>query len=94
MSQKKVVLAKKGNKKKGTNKTTAPKAEMLFNKQNYMFMIGGAVLVLAGIVVMSGGEQAADQWNVDEIYSFRRMVIAPIMIVAGLVMEIYAIFKK
>ena len=56
MSQKKVVLAKKGNKKKGTNKTTAPKAEMLFNKQNYMFMIGGAVLVLAGIVVMSGGQ--------------------------------------
>ena len=94
MRQKKVVLAKKGNKKKGTNKTTAPKVEMLFNKQNYMFMIGGAVLVLAGIVVMSGGEQAADQWNVDEIYSFRRMVIAPIMIIAGLVIEIYAIFKK
>jgi hypothetical protein len=84
MSKKKVAVKKK---------TSEPK-QMLFNKQNYLLMAVGGALVLLGILLMSGGAQEATQWNTDEIYSSRRTILAPIVILGGLGVEIYAIFKK
>ncbi|MFT5834291.1 MAG: hypothetical protein ACI97N_001929 [Cognaticolwellia sp.] len=82
---------------RGTRKTvstTARAEDMIFGKQNYILMGAGLGLVIIGFLLMSGGSQAADSWNPDEIYSFRRTVLAPIVILAGLVVEIFAIFKK
>ena len=88
MSKKKIV------KKKVDSKKAAVSKEMLFNKKNYTLMAAGAILVLLGILLMSGGAQEANEWNADEIYSTRRTVLAPIVILAGLGLEIFAIFKK
>lgn len=67
----------------------------LFEKQNYMWMIIGAVVVALGMVLLGGGRSAnVNEFDYKSVYSFTRMTIAPILILAGLVLEIYAIFKR
>lgn len=67
---------------------------LLFNKQHFMLMGLGAVLVALGLLLMSGGAMDnPNEWDPGKIYSFRRTVLAPIVILAGLGVEIYAIFK-
>ena len=79
---------------KETKKTTAPAAS-LFTKDNYMWMIAGIILVGIGIIFMSGGKSAdPNVFKNEEVYSFRRITIAPILILLGLGIEVYAIFKK
>jgi hypothetical protein len=79
---------------KRSSSTAANPADMIFGKQNYILMGVGLALMIIGFMLMSGGEQAADAWKPGEIYSFRRTVLAPFVILAGLVVEIFAIFKK
>lgn len=75
--------------------TVAPKAELIFGKQTYLWMGIGVVLITFGMILMSGGHMPSpDVWDENIIYSFRRTVLAPIVILAGLIVEIYAIFKK
>lgn len=79
---------------KETKKTTAPAAS-LFTKDNYMWMIAGIIIMAIGIILMAGGK--SDDPNVfkdNEVYSTRRITIAPILILLGLGVEVYAIFKK
>ena len=79
---------------KDTKKTTAPAAS-LFTKDNYMWMIAGIIVMAIGIILMAGGK--SDDPNVfkeNEVYSVRRITIAPILILVGLGIEVYAIFKK
>jgi hypothetical protein len=67
----------------------------IFDKQNYLWMIIGAVAIIAGFLLMIGGKSSdPNVFNKDEVYGFRRITLAPIMIVAGLIIEIYAIMKK
>lgn len=73
------------------NKTTPS----IFSKDNYMWMAIGAVIITIGMFLMSGGGSTdPNVFNKDEVYSTTRITIAPILILAGLVIEIYAIFKK
>lgn len=67
----------------------------LFTKDNYTWMlIGGAVIAL-GMFLMSGGKSADPKvFDTNEVYGTTRITIAPILIVLGLLIEIYAIFKK
>jgi hypothetical protein len=77
-----------------TKKTTAPAAS-LFTKDNYTWMIAGIIVMAIGIILMAGGK--SDDPNVfkeNEVYSTRRITIAPILILLGLGIEMYAIFKK
>ena len=68
---------------------------MLYGKQHFMLAIAGVVLVLLGMLLMSGGGMPdANTWDDGIIYSFRRITLAPIVILAGLALEIYVIFKK
>ena len=107
MSQKKkvVVTTSKSDKLKPTSskiskgssvsKTSSKGEEMLFKKKNYMWMFAGVGLIALGIFLMSGGHMPDnDTWDPDIIYSFRRITLAPILILAGLVFQIVAIFKK
>jgi len=71
------------------------KTAAIFDKQNHWWMIIGGILILAVILLMIGGKSADPKiFNKDEVYSFRRITLAPILIIAGLVTEIYAIMKK
>lgn len=67
----------------------------LFTKDNYTWMlIGGAVIAL-GMLLMSGGKSNDPKiFDTKEVYSTVRITIAPFLIVLGLLVEIYAIFKK
>lgn len=67
----------------------------IFEKQNYLWMAIGGVAIIAGFLLMIGGKSAdPNVFNKEEVYSFRRITLAPILIIAGLIIEIYAIMKK
>ncbi|MBS4065850.1 MAG: DUF3098 domain-containing protein [Chitinophagaceae bacterium] len=71
------------------------KSISIFEKQNYMWMLIGGVVIITGFLLMIGGKSAdPNVFNKDEVYGFRRITLAPILIVAGLIIEIYAIMKK
>ena len=63
-------------------------------KRNYLYMLIGVVIIVLGFVLMSGGgEHTATEFD-ESIFSFRRITLAPIVVVAGFVFEIYAIMKR
>ena len=67
----------------------------IFSKTNYTWMLAGAVIIAIGMFLMAGGKsEDPNVFNKDEVYSTTRITIAPILILLGLVVEIYAIFKK
>ncbi len=67
----------------------------LFSKENYTWMTIGAVIIVLGMILMSGGKnQDPNTFDTNLVYSTTRITIAPILIVAGLLIEVYAIFKK
>jgi len=67
----------------------------LFGKENYRWMLIGIALVALGLILMAGGKSPdPNVFNKDEVYSVRRITIAPILILAGFVIEIFAIFRK
>lgn len=67
----------------------------IFSKENYTWMGIGAVVITIGMFLMAGGaSKDPSVFNKEEVYSTTRITIAPILILAGLVIEIYAIFKK
>ncbi len=67
----------------------------LFDKSNYNLMLLGAAVMIIGFLLMAGGRsEDPNVFNADEVYGFRRITIAPIVILAGLVIEIVAIFRK
>lgn len=69
--------------------------DFLFDKSNYIWMLAGVVLVVIGFMLMSGGKnEDPTKFNYDEIYSTMRVTIAPLMILIGFAIEIYAIMKK
>ncbi len=72
-----------------TNKNT------LFGKQNLLWMLIGAIVIVLGFLLMAGGKsEDPTVFNEAEVYSTTRITIAPLLIVAGLIIEIYAIMKK
>ena len=70
------------------------KNKLLFGNRNYKFMILGLIFIAVGFILMSGG--GSDDPNVfnEEIYNFRRIRLAPIIIITGFIIEVYAIFTS
>jgi hypothetical protein len=67
----------------------------LFGKENYRLMLVGLVLIALGLILMGGGKSKdPNVFNPKEIYSFTRITLAPILILGGFVVEIFAIFRK
>jgi Protein of unknown function (DUF3098) len=67
----------------------------IFEKDNYMWMLGGIVVMAIGLILMVGGKSDdPNQFHPEQVYSTTRITIAPILILAGLVLEIFAIFRK
>ena len=78
-----------------SEKKTTSTSQGLFDKQNLKLMLIGAVVIAIGMALMVGGKSSDPAvFNENEVYSFTRITVAPILIIAGLVIEIVAIFKK
>lgn len=74
---------------------SAGKHEFIFDRQNFIIMGIGLALVFAGLLAMSGGAMPdPNTWDPNLIYSFRRITLAPMLMVAGFVVVGYGIFKK
>lgn len=70
-------------------------SDMLYHKGNYMIILAGLGLIFLGYLLMSGGHQTdPNVFDEDVIYSTRRTLIAPILILAGLGLEVWAVFKR
>jgi hypothetical protein len=76
-------------KNKKENKPTD--GEFLFGKKNYLIMMAGIVVILVGFALMAGGGSDDPQVFNEEIYSFRRIRLAPTIVLLGLAIEVYAI---
>ena len=62
---------------------------------NYKLMLAGFVIIVAGFVLMSGGKSAdPNVFNEAELYGFRRITLAPIVVMFGFLFEIYAIMHR
>lgn len=67
----------------------------LFGKENLVWMLAGAIVIALGFILMAGGASSdPNVFNASEVYSTTRITIAPLLILAGLVIEIIAIFRK
>lgn len=69
-------------------------AAMPLTMRNYLLMLVGAVVIVVGFVLMAGGGEATPEEFSYEIFSWRRITLAPILVVAGFAFEIYAILKR
>jgi hypothetical protein len=67
----------------------------LFDKGNLMLMLIGLGIMAVGFLLMAGGRSSdPNVFDKDQVYSTTRITIAPIIILAGLVVEIVAIFRR
>lgn len=69
-------------------------ATMPLTMRNYILLIVGVVAIVLGFVLMSGGGAATPEEFHYEIFSWRRITLAPILVIAGFAFEIYAILKR
>ena len=74
---------------------TTTSSSSLFDKQNMWLMLLGVAVIAIGMLLMVGGRSNdPNTFNYDEVYSTLRISVAPVLIIIGLGIEIYAIFKK
>ena len=67
----------------------------LFGKENYMLMLAGLIVLAIGFFLMAGGKSADPTvFNDNDVYSTTRITIAPMLIIAGFIIEIFAIMRK
>jgi hypothetical protein len=88
-------------KQKETNKPSAQEKQkttaafdFAFGKENYKLLLIGLVLILVGFLLMIGGGSKDPNVFSNDIFNFRRLTLAPILVLAGYVVEIFAIMKR
>ena len=58
-------------------------------------MLGGLALIILGFILIAGGNSPdPTKFLYDELYSFRRITLAPLLMLAGFGIEVYAIMKR
>lgn len=93
-ADKKVVRTTSTARTATTSRSRATEKTLVFGKENYKFVGLGLLLIAIGMLLMLGGfNENPAEWDEGLIYSFRRTTLAPIFILTGLVVEIFAIFK-
>jgi len=70
------------------------KATFAFGKDNYKMMLIGIAIVAIGMICMIGGASDDPNKMSEEIFDFRRLTLAPIVIIGGYVVVLLAIIKK
>ncbi len=76
------------------NKEKKNSEEFLFGKKNYTIMLIGLAVIALGFILMSGGGSDDPAVFNEEIYNFRRIRLAPTLVILGLGIEMYAILAK
>ena len=68
----------------------------MFGKSNYIWMLIGILVIALGMILMSGGKSNVNPtvFDAEAVYSPVRITVAPILIILGLGIEIFALFKK
>ncbi|MFL2563750.1 MAG: DUF3098 domain-containing protein [Flavobacteriales bacterium] len=66
----------------------------IFGKKNYQIMFVGLAFIIAGFILMSGGDTGDETSFNPEIFNFQRITLAPILILTGFVIEVFAIMYK
>ena len=84
----------------GKEEISTEQSTFYFGKENYKWMLIGLALIVLGFILMMGadantidGKFDPNSWNQD-IFSIRRIRIAPFLVIAGFVVEVYAIMKR
>jgi len=76
------------------NKPEEKKLDFALGRENYILLLIGFAIIVFGFLLMIGGKaENPNEFNKD-IFSFRRITLAPIIVLFGFVFEIYAIMKK
>ena len=70
------------------------KEAFLFGRRNYIIMLIGVIFIGLGFILMAGGGSEDPTVFNEEIYNFRRIRLAPTLVIIGLVIEIYAILAN
>lgn len=76
------------------NKPEEKKVEFALGRENYVLLIIGFAIIVFGFLLMIGGKaESPDEFN-EAVFSFRRITLAPVIVLFGFIFEIYAIMKK
>ncbi|UTW63750.1 DUF3098 domain-containing protein [bacterium SCSIO 12741] len=69
--------------------------QLVFTRENYLLMIAGVAFVIIGFLLMAGGgSEDPNVFNADEIFSARRVTVAPLTILLGFGIVFFSILKK
>lgn len=79
---------------KEVKNTQEPETGFVLSKKNYLILAGGFALIIIGFILMSGGKSEDPNIFNPEIFSFRRITLAPIFILLGFIVEIFAIMWR
>jgi Protein of unknown function (DUF3098) len=92
MAEKKTVVEPK---KVITEPKRTETATNLFGRENYIWIIAGIAIIGLGLILMAGGKSSdPNVFDPKEVYSTTRITIAPILILIGLGLGVFAIFRK
>lgn len=75
-------------------KNNEQKPEFLFEKVNYKFLLIGIAVIALGFILMSGGGSDDPKVFNEDVFSFRRIRLAPTVVLIGFGITIFSIFKK
>ena len=75
-------------------KNNEQKPDFLFEKMNYKILLIGIAVIALGFILMSGGGNDNPKVFNEDVFSFRRIRLAPTVVLIGFGITIYSIFKK
>jgi Protein of unknown function (DUF3098) len=77
-----------------TKKDDGTKPGFALGRENYKLMAIGFAIIIVGFILMAGGRSDDPKVFSEDIFSFRRITLAPLIVLAGFIFEIYAIMKR
>ena len=81
--------------KKNLPEKNSKKSKMTLSKDNYKYIIIGCIIVALGFVLMSGGgTDNPNEFNEEELFSFRRITLAPFFVILGYIVVLYGVMKR
>jgi hypothetical protein len=78
----------------GKKNESKDKPNFALGRENYKLLAIGFAIIIIGFLLMLGGKSDSPDKFSNDIFSFRRITLAPIVVLTGFVFEIWAIMKK
>ncbi|NSW94006.1 MAG: DUF3098 domain-containing protein [Bacteroidales bacterium] len=78
----------------GTKSDSKEKPNLALGRENYRLLAIGFAIIVLGFILMLGGRTKDPNEFSEDIFSFRRITLAPLVVLAGFIFEIWAIMKK